>query len=78
MASCCSLSLNFFHSRCALAMFSLAVSYTHLDVYKRQTTNYVIDMTDYIRKDNEMFSFTSRVKDNIGASSMVDLSLIHI
>ena len=29
-------------------------------------------MTDYIRKDNEMFSFTSRVKDNIGASSMVD------
>ncbi len=37
-----------------------------------ETTNYVIDMTDYIRKDNEMFSFTSRVKDNIGASSMVD------
>lgn len=30
-----------------------------------ETTNYVSDMTDYIRKDNEMFSFTSRVKDNI-------------
>lgn len=41
-----------------------------------ETTNYVIDMTDYIRKDNEMFSFTSRVKDNIGASSMVDDAVI--
>lgn len=36
------------------------------------TNNYVVDMTDYIRKDNEMFSFTSRIKDNVGAGSMVD------
>lgn len=36
------------------------------------TCNYVIDMTDYIRRDNEMFSFSSSAKDNAGASMMID------
>lgn len=36
-----------------------------------ETKNYVIEMTDFIRKDNEMFSFSSRVKDNIGATAMI-------
>ena len=31
------------------------------------TKNYVIEMTDFIRKDNEMFSFSSKMKDNIEA-----------
>lgn len=35
------------------------------------TKNYVIEMTDFIRKDNEMFSFSSKMKDNIGATSMI-------
>lgn len=33
--------------------------------------NYVVEMTDFIRKDNEMFSFSSKMKDNIGATSMI-------
>ena len=35
------------------------------------TKNYVIEMTDFIRKDNEMFSFSSKMKDNIGVTSMI-------
>lgn len=35
------------------------------------TKNYVIEMIDFIRKDNEMFSFSSKMKDNIGATSMI-------
>lgn len=35
------------------------------------TKNYVVEMTDFIRKDNEMFSFSSRMKDNVGATSMI-------
>lgn len=37
-----------------------------------ETGNYVVEMTDYIRKDNEMFSFPSAAKDNAGITSMVD------
>lgn len=36
------------------------------------TTNYIIDMTDYIRKDNEMFSFSSRARENAGVGGMID------
>lgn len=36
------------------------------------TSNYVIDMTDYIRRDNKLFSFASRAKNNAGIGSMVD------
>lgn len=35
------------------------------------TKNYVIEMTDFIRKDTEMFSFSNFVKDDIGATSMI-------
>lgn len=35
------------------------------------TKNYVVEMTDFIRKDCEMFSFSSRMKDNVGATSMI-------
>lgn len=38
---------------------------------ENETKNYVIEMTDFIRKDNEMFSFSNSVKDNIGATSMM-------
>ena len=37
-----------------------------------RTSNYVVDMTDYIRKDNDMFSFPSYAKNNAGLTSMVD------
>lgn len=33
--------------------------------------HFVIDMTDYIRKDHEMFSFDDNRKDGIGAGSMI-------
>ena len=36
------------------------------------TQNYVIDMTDYIKRDNDMFSFPGNAKDDAGLSSMVD------
>ena len=35
------------------------------------TKNYVIEMTDFIRRDNDMFSFSNYAKDNIGATSMI-------
>lgn len=35
------------------------------------TKNYVIEMTDQIRRDSEMFSFSNRMKDDIGATSMI-------
>ena len=35
------------------------------------TKNYVIEMTDFIRKDGDMFSFSNYAKDNIGATSMI-------
>lgn len=37
-----------------------------------ETSNYVIEMTDYIRRDNQMFSFSNPMKENIGAAGMVD------
>ena len=37
-----------------------------------ETSNYVIDMTDYIRRDNKLFSFASRAKNNAGIGGMVD------
>ena len=37
-----------------------------------ETNNYVIDMTDYIRRDNKLFSFESRAKNNAGIGGMVD------
>lgn len=37
-----------------------------------ETSNYVIDMTDYIRRDNPMFSFASRAKSSAGVGAMVD------
>lgn len=39
---------------------------------ENETSNYVVDMTDYIRRDNPMFSFASRAKDNMGVGSMKD------
>lgn len=35
------------------------------------TKNYVIEMTDQIRRDSEMFSFSNRMKDDIGTTSMI-------
>lgn len=37
-----------------------------------KTTNYVIDMTDYIRRDNEMFSFSNRAKNGAEIGNMID------
>ncbi|MDR0892673.1 MAG: zinc-dependent metalloprotease [Mediterranea sp.] len=37
-------------------------------------TNYVVDMTDYIRKDNPLFSFTNRSKSSAGIAMQVDPS----
>jgi hypothetical protein len=39
-----------------------------------ETGNYVIDVTDFIRKDNSLFSFTTRAKNIFGISNMVDPS----
>ncbi|MDR1005095.1 MAG: zinc-dependent metalloprotease [Prevotellaceae bacterium] len=39
-----------------------------------ETGNYVIDVTDYIRKDNSLFSFDNRAKNSFGISNMVDPS----
>ena len=35
------------------------------------TKNYVIEMTDFIRKDGDMFSFSNYAKENIGATMMI-------
>jgi hypothetical protein len=38
------------------------------------TGNYVIDVTDFIRKDNSLFSFTNRAKNSFGITNMVEPS----
>lgn len=35
-------------------------------------THYVVDMTDYIRRDNEMFSFSNAAKESVGVTTMIE------
>ena len=69
------------HSKDTLGMYQavknsniqpIVATFPLKSIRKEKTAkNYVIDMTDYITKDNELFSFSDRAKDDVGASSMI-------
>ena len=55
----------------------MPVSYTHLDVYKRQLQSFVDDMSNwYVRRSRERFWAKGMEQDKINA--YMTLSLIHI